>query len=41
MRPWDAEGFEWDDINRGKLWDRHIRESEVEEVFWNRPVLGA
>jgi hypothetical protein len=40
MRPWDAEGLEWDDINRDKLWSRQIGESEVEEVFWNRPVWG-
>ena len=40
MRPWEAEGLEWDDINIGKLWDRQIRETEVEEVFWNHPVWG-
>ena len=38
MRPWDAEGFEWDEENEGELWDHKIRPCEVEQVFWNRPV---
>ena len=40
MRPWDAEGFEWDEANESELADpRHpIQPWEVEQVFWNRPV---
>jgi uncharacterized DUF497 family protein len=40
MRPWDAEGFEWDEANESELADpRHpIQPWEVEQVFWNGPV---
>ncbi len=39
MRPWEAEGFEWDEGNEDELWDPHrILPWEVEEVFWNGPV---
>jgi uncharacterized DUF497 family protein len=39
MRPWGAEGFEWDEENESELWDPHrILPWEVEEVFWNEPV---
>ena len=40
MRPWEAEGFEWDEANESELAQPHhpIRPWEVEEVFWNGPV---
>ena len=40
MRPWDAEGFEWDEANESELADpRHlIQPWEVEQVFWSGPV---
>ena len=40
MRPWDAEGFEWNEANESELANpRHpIQPWEVEEVFWNRPT---
>jgi uncharacterized DUF497 family protein len=40
MRPWEAEGFEWDEANESELADpRHpIQPWEVEQVFWNVPV---
>ena len=38
----DCEGFDWDDGNIGKNWDKHgVTDSECEDVFLNRPlVLG-
>jgi uncharacterized DUF497 family protein len=40
MRPWDAEGFEWDEANESELANpsHPIQSWEVEQVFWNRPV---
>jgi uncharacterized DUF497 family protein len=39
MRPWEAEGFEWDEGNESELWGPHrILPWEVEDVFWNAPV---
>jgi uncharacterized DUF497 family protein len=33
-------GFEWDDGNSTKNWDRHqVTQAETEEVFFNRPIL--
>ncbi len=37
-----AEGFEWDEGNLFKSWERHrVRFSECEEVFSNRPLVAA
>jgi uncharacterized DUF497 family protein len=33
-------GFDWDDNNREKNWDKHgVLASECEEVFFNLPLL--
>lgn len=33
-------GFEWDDGNSTKNWDRHrVTQAETEEVFFNQPVI--
>ena len=33
-------GFEWDEGNRGKNWDKHrVFDSECEQVFFNQPLL--
>jgi len=33
-------GFDWDDGNRQKNWDRHqVSNGECEEVFFNLPLL--
>jgi len=33
-------GFEWDDGNRNKNWEKHqVSNSECEEVFFNLPLL--
>lgn len=33
-------GFEWDDGNSTKNWERHrVTQAEAEEVFFNRPVF--
>ena len=33
-------GFEWDEGNRGKNWDKHrVSDSECEQVFFNQPLL--
>ena len=33
-------GFEWDDGNRDKNWEKHqVSNSECEEVFFNLPLL--
>jgi uncharacterized protein len=35
-------GFDWDDGNSTKNWERHqVTQAETEEVFFNRPVLVA
>lgn len=37
-----AEGFDWDEGNLFKGWERHrVRFSECEEVFMNRPLVAA
>jgi len=34
-------GFEWDEHNAGKNWERHrVRVQECEEVFFNAPVVA-
>jgi uncharacterized protein len=40
--PWQScEGFEWDEHNAPKLWDRHgVTSEEAEEVFFRRPVIA-
>lgn len=36
----ECEGFDWDDANAGKIWERHqVTPAESEEVFFNRPLL--
>jgi uncharacterized protein len=33
-------GFEWDDGNATKNWERHrVTRAEAEEVFFNRPIF--
>jgi hypothetical protein len=34
-----CEGFDWDDGNIGKNWEKHrVTDWECEEVFFNRPL---
>ena len=34
------DGFEWDDGNRTKNWEKHqVSSSECEEIFFNIPLL--
>jgi hypothetical protein len=34
-------GFQWDDGNLGKNWDKHnVSDEEVEEVFFNDPLVA-
>lgn len=34
------DGFEWDEGNRTKNWDRHqVSNAECEEIFFNFPLL--
>lgn len=42
---WDelsrCEGFDWDDGNAPKIWDRHeVSPGEAEQVFFNRPLVA-
>jgi uncharacterized DUF497 family protein len=38
----DVEGFEWDQHNIQKLWDRHrVMPFEAEEVFFSDPIFTA
>ncbi len=33
-------GFEWEEANENKNWDRHrVRAEEAEEVFFNEPLV--
>jgi uncharacterized DUF497 family protein len=33
-------GFDWDDGNQGKNWEKHgVTDSESEQVFFNQPLL--
>jgi len=33
-------GFDWDEGNRGKNWDKHrVSDLECEQVFFNQPLL--
>ncbi len=34
-------GFEWDDGNEGKNWDKHrVSDGECEEMFFNDPLVA-
>ena len=34
-------GFEWDDGNQGKNWEKHaVSDGECEEVFFNDPLVA-
>ena len=36
----ECVGFEWDEWNSGKIWERHrITPEEAEEVFFNDPFV--
>ncbi|MBI3971426.1 MAG: BrnT family toxin [Chloroflexi bacterium] len=36
----EFEGFDWDEGNRGKNWERHrVSDVECEEVFFHEPLL--
>ena len=38
--PLDATGFDWDDANLMKNWEKHeVSASECEQVFFNSPLL--
>jgi uncharacterized DUF497 family protein len=41
MGEWqDSTGFEWDEGNADKNWDKHrVSRSEVEQVFFNLPLV--
>ncbi|MBI3909959.1 MAG: BrnT family toxin [Armatimonadetes bacterium] len=33
-------GFDWDDANRGKNWEKHgVTDQECEQVFFNQPLF--
>ena len=35
-----ATGFEWDEWNAGKIWERHeVSPAECEQVFFNNPIV--
>ena len=37
---WDWDGFDWDEGNSTKNWDKHqVTKSECEEAFFNRPIV--
>jgi hypothetical protein len=36
----ECAGFDWDDGNSGKNWDKHrVTDSECEELFFNDPCI--
>ncbi len=38
----DCTGFEWDEGNLDKNWQKHrVTSSECEQVFFNRPLVAA
>jgi uncharacterized protein len=41
MKAWmECTGFEWDDGNSGKNWEKHgVADFEAEEIFFNRPFI--
>ena len=37
-----CEGFEWDDANALKIWERHeVAPGEAEQLFFNQPRVAA
>ncbi len=37
-----CEGFDWDEGNSGKNWDKHrVSDTESEQVFFNMPLVVA
>lgn len=35
-------GFEWDEGNEGKNWEKHrVSDGEAEQVFFNQPLVAA
>ena len=37
----DCIGFDWDDGNNGKNWEKHkVSDTEAEEVFFNDPLVA-
>jgi uncharacterized DUF497 family protein len=37
----ECTGFDWDDGNEGKSWQRHqVSDGEAEEVFFNDPLVA-
>ena len=38
----EFEGFEWDEANAGKNWEKHrVSPGEAEELFFNEPLVLA
>jgi len=38
----NCEGFDWDDANSNKNWQKHkVSKIECEQVFFNRPLIVA
>ena len=36
----ECTGFDWDDGNSGKNWEKHgVADFEAEEIFFNRPFI--
>ena len=36
-----CSGFQWDDGNSGKNWDKHeVTDGEAEEIFFNDPLVA-
>ena len=36
----DCTGFEWDEVNATKNWEKHdVSQSECEQVFFNKPLI--
>lgn len=35
-----ARGFEWDDANASKIWEKHaVSQAECEQIFFNEPLV--
>lgn len=38
----DCTGFEWDNHNANKIWEKHrVSPAECEQIFFNRPLVVA
>jgi len=38
----DCSGFQWDEYNTNKIWEKHVvTPTESEQVFFNRPLVVA